>query len=62
MLSGIFTADGRITELRVLRGLPDGLTEKALEAAQKILFQPATNRQGEAITVQTQIEYVFRLR
>ncbi|MFN7826554.1 MAG: energy transducer TonB, partial [Acidobacteriota bacterium] len=41
VLNVVFTADGRITNIRVVRGLPDGLTEKALEAAQRIRFNPA---------------------
>jgi TonB family protein len=60
MLSAIFTADGRITGIRVIRGLPDGLTEKAIEAAQKIRFQPAT-KNGVAISVRANLEFNFAL-
>jgi len=60
LLSAIFTADGRITSIKVVRPLPDGLTEKAIEAAQKIRFQPAT-KNGVAITVRAQIEFNFAL-
>lgn len=60
LLSAIFTADGRITGIKVVRPLPDGLTEKAIEAAQKIRFQPAT-KNGAAISVRAQIEFNFAL-
>ena len=60
LLSAIFTADGRVTNVRVVHGLPDGLTEKAIEAAQKIKFQPAM-KGGAAVTVRGQLEYTFNL-
>ena len=60
MLSAVFTTDGRITGIKVVRGLPDGLTEKAIEAAQKIRFQPAT-KNGVPITVRAQLEFSFTL-
>jgi len=60
VLSAIFNADGRITGIRVVRQLPDGLTEKAIEAAQKIRFKPAT-KNGEPISVRMQIEYNFAI-
>jgi TonB family protein len=60
VLNVIFTADGRITSIRVVRGLPDGLTEKAIEAAQKIRFQPAV-KNGVPVSVRGNIEYKFVL-
>ena len=60
VLSAVFTSDGRVTQVRVIRGLPDGLTEKVIEAAQKIKFQPAT-KQGVAVTVRGQLEFTFNL-
>ena len=60
VLSAIFTSDGRITGIKVVRSLPDGLTEKAIEAAQKIRFRPAT-KNGQPISVRMQIEYSFAL-
>lgn len=59
-LSGIFTADGRITDIRVVRGLPDGLTEKAIAAALKIRFQPAT-KDGMPVSVRAYLEFSFAL-
>jgi TonB family protein len=50
VLNVIFTADGRITDIRVIHGLPDGLTEMAIDAARKIRFQPA-KKDGQPIDV-----------
>lgn len=60
VLSAVFTSDGQVTSVRVIRGLPDGLTEKAIEAAKKIRFQPAT-KNGAAVTVRGQLEFTFNL-
>lgn len=60
VLSATFTADGHIRNIRVVRGLPDGLSEMAIEAAQKIRFQPAT-RNGVVITVNATIEFTFSI-
>jgi TonB family protein len=59
-LSVVFTEDGRVTDIRVVRGLADGLTRKAIEAAQKIRFQPAT-RDGKAQNVRGQLEFTYNL-
>ena len=58
--SNILGADGRITNIRSIRGLPDGLTEKAIEAAQKIRFQPAT-KNGQPVSVRGKLEFSFNL-
>jgi TonB family protein len=60
LLSAVFTKDGRITDIRVIRGLPDGLTEKAIEAAQKIRFKPAT-KNGVPVNVRANLEFNFAL-
>jgi TonB family protein len=60
VLTAVFTAEGRITSIKVVRGLPDGLTEKAIEAAQKIRFQPAT-KNGAPISVRANLEFTFNL-
>ena len=41
VLQVVFNVNQQITDIRVIRGLPDGLTEKAIEAAKKIRFNPA---------------------
>jgi|GEM_PF-2606006 len=60
VLSAIFTKEGRIGSIRVLRRLPDGLTQQAIKAAQLIRFEPAT-RNGEPVDVRLQIEYDFAI-
>ncbi len=60
ILLATFTADGRITNVRVLKGLPNGLTQEAIKAAQRIRFNPAV-RNGTPITVQARLEYNFSL-
>lgn len=53
-----FKADGEIGGISVISGLPDGLTEVAIEAAKKIKFEPA-KRDGERISVTKPLEYSF---
>jgi len=60
VLSATFSADGRIRDVRVLHGLPNGLTEKAIEAAHRIRFRPAV-RDGVAISVRASLEFSFVL-
>jgi TonB family protein len=60
VLNVVFTAEGRITNIRVVRGLPDGLTEKAIEAAQKIRFNPAV-KDGVPVSVRGNLEFFFTL-
>lgn len=60
VLSLIFGADGRIYDVRTVRSLPSGLTESAIEATQKIRFNPAV-RDGRPVNVRMQLEYNFTL-
>jgi TonB family protein len=55
-----FTADGNITNIQVFSGLPDGLTENAIEAAKKIRFKPAI-KDGKPASVRVKVEYDFKL-
>ncbi|HKX28828.1 MAG TPA: TonB family protein [Blastocatellia bacterium] len=59
-LNVVFNADGTISQFRVVRGLPDGLTEKAIEAARKIRFQPAV-KNGQPVSVRGNLEFTFNL-
>jgi TonB family protein len=58
VLNVVFTADGRISDIRVVRALPFGLTVKAIEAAQKIRFQPAVQN-GKPVSVRGNLEFKF---
>ncbi|MBO0799104.1 MAG: energy transducer TonB [Blastocatellia bacterium] len=60
VLSVVFGADGLIHDIRTIQGLPDGLTETAIEAAKRIRFQPAV-RSGKPVSVRTNLEFNFAL-
>ena len=59
-LSVEYLADGRIGQVRVVRGLPDGLSESAIEAAKRIRFNPAV-KNGVPVSVRGNIEFNFTL-
>ena len=58
-LRTVFTASGAVRVLTVVKGLPDGLTEKAVEAAKRIKFTPAKVN-GRAVSQAATIEYDFK--
>jgi len=60
VLTVVFGADGRIQDIRTVRGLPEGLTETSIEAAQKIRFQPAVQN-GRPVSVRATLEFSFAL-
>lgn len=60
VVSVVFTADGRVSGARVSRGLPDGLNDEAIKAAQKIKFRPAM-KNGQPVSVRMAIEFTFNL-
>ncbi len=60
VLQVVFHANGTISDIRVVRGLPDGLTEKAIEAAKRIRFQPAV-KNGSPVSVRGTLDFSFNL-
>lgn len=58
VISAYFRKEGTVEPRRVLESLPDGLTEKALEALARIKFSPAEVR-GRRVTAARKVEYVF---
>lgn len=60
VLRCIFAADRRVRNIAVVKGLPNGLTERAIEAARKIKFIPAT-KEGKPVSMWMQLEYNFDL-
>ncbi|HEV7475588.1 MAG TPA: energy transducer TonB [Pyrinomonadaceae bacterium] len=56
----LLSARGKIARVRVLKGLPAGLTENAIRAACKMEFKPA-RKNGEPVAQWLTAEYVFRL-
>jgi TonB family protein len=60
VLRAVFSASGEVTNIRLLSGLPYGLTERAIESARQIRFAPAI-KDGRAVSQYIQIEYNFNL-
>jgi len=60
VLRAVFAEDGLVKNIRVVSGLPFGLTERAVAAAREIKFSPAM-KDGRAVSQYIQIEYNFNL-
>jgi tetratricopeptide (TPR) repeat protein len=60
VLRALFASDGTVKHFLVVRGLPDGLTERAISAARLIKFTPATI-DGRPVSMFVQLEYNFNL-
>jgi len=60
VLKVVFASSGQITNIQTMRGLPYGLTEKAIAAARNIRFEPAT-KDGHKVSTWMQLEYNFNL-
>ncbi len=56
----ILAADETVKHISVVHGLPDGLTDKAIQAAKQIKFTPARNG-GKPVSVWIELEYGFHL-
>ncbi len=60
LLSVVFHANGKIGNIRVIMGLPNGLSEAAIEAAKQVVFKPA-EKDGVPISVRMSLEYGFNI-
>jgi TonB family protein len=60
VLKVVFAANGQVTNIRAVSGLPDGLTEKAIAAAHQMKFIPAT-KDGRNVSMYAQLEYTFTI-
>lgn len=60
VLRAVFASNGQVTNIHVVSGLPDGLTERAIEAAKKIRFTPAT-KDGHPVSMWMELQYNFNL-
>ena len=60
ILRVVFSRTGQVTNIRPIQSLSGGLTEKAIAAARRIQFVPAT-RNGQAVSMYMQLEYNFNL-
>jgi TonB family protein len=61
ILQTIIDIAGNVTNIRVLKGLPSGLTESAIEAVESWRFRPAT-LEGEAVPVHYMITISFSVQ
>lgn len=60
VLKVLLSARAKVGRIRVVKGLPAGLTENAIRAACKMEFKPAL-KSGQAVAQWVTAEYVFRL-
>ena len=60
MLRVVFSSNGDVVQIRAVRTLPFGLTERAIAAARQIKFVPAV-KSGRPVSVFMQLEYNFNL-
>jgi TonB family protein len=59
-LRAVLSATGKVTNVVVIKGLPDGLTEKAMAAARYIRFTPA-EKDGRPVSQYIVLEYDFNI-
>jgi TonB family protein len=60
ILRCVFSKNGEVTNIVVIRKLPHGLTARALDAARRIRFIPA-QKDGSPVSMWMQLEYNFNL-
>ena len=53
-------AAGEVTNISVVKHLPHGLTEKSIEAARQIRFEPA-QKDGHAVSQYVVLEYNYNI-
>lgn len=60
VVRAVLSASGKVSSVKILKGLPFGLNENAIHAACKIEFTPAT-KDGQPVSQSLKTEYTFRL-
>lgn len=60
VLQMVLSSSGGVTQIRTVTGLPFGLTEKAISAARRIQFTPAT-KEGRPVSQYIRVEYNFNI-
>jgi TonB family protein len=58
----LFGADGEVKRVRVVRGLPDGVSAAAVEAAKRFEFTPAVDIYGNTVDLWMPVEMLFKLQ
>jgi protein TonB len=61
ILQAIIDAEGNVTDVRVLKGLPEGLAESAVETVRNWRFKPAT-LEGKPVPVYFNFTINFSLQ
>jgi TonB family protein len=59
-LRAVLSSGGAVQNIAVIKGLPDGLTEKAIAAARSIKFRPA-QKDGRTVSQWVTLEYNFNI-
>jgi len=60
ILRVVFASTGRVTNIHVSSGLPDGLTDRSIEVAQRINFEPAI-KDGHPVSMWFELQYNYHL-
>jgi TonB family protein len=60
VLRAVFSRDGTVTDIYVIKKLPHGLTGAAIKAARGISFTPA-EKDGHAVSMSMELQYNFNL-
>lgn len=60
ILQTVFSGDGRVVNIKVISSTSEELTNAAIEAAQKIKFEPAM-KDGKPVSMYMTLEYHFNL-
>lgn len=60
VLKVAFLSNGQIGKIKVVKGLPYGLSEQAVTVARKMRFDPAMKR-GKPVSVTKMVEYNFTI-
>lgn len=60
VLQAVLRASGEVSDIVVRAGLPEGLTEKAIEATKAIVFVPA-EKDGKPVSQKIMVEYNFNI-
>lgn len=58
VLKAVLSSSGQVTNIQVIRSLPNGLTERAIEAAKKLKFVPAV-KDGHPVSQHIELQYNF---
>ena len=61
LLSVLVGADGKVTDIKITKGGPWGINEKAIEAVKAWKFKPATGPDGRPVAQRISLEIVFQL-